>query len=380
MKSSPETRSRIAVSFFFFIMGLTFASWTSRLIDVKAKLQLNDAQLGALLLAAPLGQFPAILLSGFLVRWFGSRNMVLFSAVFYPLVLILLGLAPSSSGLFFTLFAFGLAGNIFDIAINTQAVAVEQRYGRSILSSFHGLWSLGGLCGVLVGSSMAVHRVRPPAHFLCILFLSAALLLSLGSWLLSPTQAGRGPSVTEGRGSYRLPVLGLIALAAMGTEGIVYNWSTIYWSEVLHAPLWSVRAGHISAMLAMVLGRFTADRLVSALGHVRVLKLGGLLIAAGVLVILVSGGLLFPAIGFGLVGLGMSSGVPICFSLAGRSRTMTPSFAIASVTAISFLGFLLAPPLVGYLSHCFDLKFAFFSVLFFGLAIVHLSHVLEPKT
>lgn len=379
MKSPSNSRVRIAVGLFFFVMGLTFASWTSRLIDVKTKLNLNDAQLGTLLLAAPFGQIPAILISGFLVKWFGSKNIVLFSALFYPLVLVLLGLAPAPIWLFMTLFCFGLAGNIFDIAVNTQAVAVEKNYGRSILSSFHGLWSLGGLVGVLVGSTMAVHGIVPPCHFLCILALSAVIFGGLKNWLLPQNIHGNGgaPTAQIADKSYRLSVLGLIALAAMATEGIIYNWSAIYWSEVLHAPLQWVRVGYICGMVAMVLGRFTADRMIACLGHLRVLQLGGLFIGVGTFTILLAGGLASAAIGFACIGFGMSSGVPICFSLAGQSKRLPPSFAIASVTAISFLGFLLAPPFIGYLSHFFCLKTAFCTVFLFGLAILILPNVLE---
>src|SRR5579859_5716957 len=138
---------RIATSVYFFIAGICFASWASRIPDIQARLHLNDAGLGSVLFALPVGLMASLPLSGWLVTKYGSKRMVLTGALFYPMVLCLLGLAGQTWELVTILFFFGLFGNLMNIAINTQAVGVEAMYGRSIMASFHGIWSLAGFTG-----------------------------------------------------------------------------------------------------------------------------------------------------------------------------------------------------------------------------------------
>ena len=143
---------RIAVSSFFFLAGLTFASWASRIPDIKNTLQLSDAGLGAVLFALPVGQLVSLPLSGWLISRFGSRQLLIAADIFFPLTLIFLAFAASTLQLVIALFFFGLWANLINIAMNTQAVGVEKMYGRSIMASFHGLWSLAGFTGAAIGS------------------------------------------------------------------------------------------------------------------------------------------------------------------------------------------------------------------------------------
>ena len=145
---------RIAVGLLFFMQGLCFASWASRIPSIQEQLRLSDAALGIVLFALPVGSMLALPLAGWLVSKFGSKRMAANAIVFYSILLVTLGMANNITLLVLSLVIFGMAGNIANIAINTQAVGVEAKYGRNIMASFHGLWSLAGFTAGGIGTFM----------------------------------------------------------------------------------------------------------------------------------------------------------------------------------------------------------------------------------
>ena len=165
---------RIAVSSLFFLSGLCFSSWASRIPSIQHNLHLSEAGLGAVLLSLPLGLMISLPLAGYLVAKFGSRVIVISSAILYACTLPFIGFAQQSWQLMTVLFVFGLGGNMLNIAMNTQAVGVEAIYNRSIMASMHGIWSLAGFTGAAVGTLMISQYIEPPYHFLTI---SAVALL-----------------------------------------------------------------------------------------------------------------------------------------------------------------------------------------------------------
>ena len=165
------SRIRLAVSLFYFGQGISFASWASRIPDIKSHLHLSDAMLGSILLALPLGQLCTMPLSGQLVTRFGSRAVLTAVAPLYVISLSSLGLATAGWNLALLLFLFGVIGNMCNIAVNTQGVEAEKLYGRPIMTSFHGAWSIAGFSGALIGLLMMNLHVSPFVHFLCIVAL-----------------------------------------------------------------------------------------------------------------------------------------------------------------------------------------------------------------
>lgn len=380
----PETkalhRHRLGVSLFFFILGVNFASWAGRIPDIQTTLELNDAELGTALFAAPLGQFPAMLAAGFLVERFGSRAVLALGLALYAAALLGLGAAASFWQLFAALIIFGAGGNLFDNAVNTQAVGVEKLYGRSIMAAFHGLWSLGGVAGGLLGSMLAASRISPLAHFLGVFIFSLLAWAALRAWLLprdslKPHDNKPAPVSLFIRPGWYLALLGAIACVTMATEGTMYDWSSIFYARTLDAPTPLVRLGYIVCMAAMVCGRFLVDGLITRFGPIRVLQAAGLCMCLGLGLLITAAGLPVATLGAGLTGLGMSAGVPICFSLAGQSRRVPPSMAIALVTAISFSGFMACPPLIGHLAEAFSLRWAFVPIAVLALS----TSLLAPR-
>ncbi len=168
---SDKKRIRLAVALVYFSMGLCFASWASRIPDIKTALNLNDAMFGSILFALPVGQFLMMPFSGKLVTRFGSRKVMLFALPVYTVFLSNVGLVTAGWQLAIALFLFGLAGNLCNISINTQGVAAERLYGRPIMASFHGGWSLAGFTGALIGLLMINLKITPYWHFVTVILI-----------------------------------------------------------------------------------------------------------------------------------------------------------------------------------------------------------------
>ena len=374
---SDQLRMRIAVAGFYFVMGVIFASWASRIPDVKQSLGLNDGQLGSVLLAIPLGQLAMMAFSAILVAKLGSRRMLIFATTMYGVVLFGIGCSHHVLALMCCLFAFGMMANINNIATNTQACYVERIYGRQIMSSFHGLWSLGGFAGGIVGAVFAGFALPTEVHFGAVLTLSILIILWCSRHLVSDDMAKAEEQATPKFSLRTLDLtvllLGLVGFGGMFCEGTVYDWSGVYFSSVVRPDEAFLRAGYIAGMGAMTLGRFLADGFVTRYGSRRVLRTCGLLIVAGLWLAAALPYLVPATLGFLLVGFGISSSVPICYSIAGKLGTMTASLAITIVSSISFFGFLVGPPVIGWLSHATNLRVAISIAACFGLFIAYIA-------
>jgi MFS family permease len=371
--SIPTNRvHRIAVSAFFFIAGFSFASWASRIPDIKTKLELSEAGLGSALFALPVGLMVSMPFAGFLVARFGSRKVLITAAVLYPVVLIFLGLAASFWQLAAILFLFGFCGSILNISINTQAVGVEALYGRSIMASFHGLWSLAGFTGAAVGTLMISLHLNPFVHY-CIVC-AASLLLALTTYKYTlPHQSNDDPQPLFARPDSVLLKLGLIAFGCMVCEGTMFDWSGVYFQKVVKVQSSLITLGYVAFMSSMAAGRFIADKLVTKFGVKPIIQFSGVIIAAGLLTAVIFPFIVTATIGFLLVGFGVSSVVPLVYGLAGKSKTMLPGVALAAVSSISFLGFLVGPPLIGFIAQAAGLRVSFTVIAFIGFATTILA-------
>lgn len=365
---------RIALCAFFFGQGLTFSSWASRIPDIKNMLQLSDGQLGGLLLGLPAGQLTGLLFSGYLVAKFGSKQVLSIACILYPASLMLVGLANSSLSLFLSLYVLGLFGNFFNISVNTQAVAVERLYGRSILASFHGVWSLAGFVGGIIGSLMVAAGVSPIVHFVLTFCIVTILVQTARFYILPRDNKTSIKASVFTKPDKTIVILGIIAFAVMICEGTMFDWTGIYFETVVKTPIEFSRLGFVAFMCMMASGRFGADYFITKLGHKRMLRSSGIIILSGLALAVLFPNIVIATIGFMMVGIGVSSVVPITYSLAGKSTTMLSSAALASVSSIGFLGFLIGPPLIGFISESFGLRIAFGIVALLGLGTTLLSN------
>jgi MFS family permease len=365
-------RIRITVTLLYFSMGLMFASWASRIPDIKTKLNLNDAVFGTILFAMPVAQFLMMTVSGRLVTRFGSRRIVLLALPLYALCLANIGLASRGWQLAVALFLFGIAGNMCNISINTQGVAAEKLYHRPIMASFHGGWSLAGFTGALIGLIMINLKIIPLWHFVTVIILVCGVILFNRRYIMEVKQ----PSVRESQKKkfFSMPDrnlmgLGLIAFCSMASEGAMFDWSGIYFKDVVKAPASLVILGYTSFMVMMASGRFMADRVTMMIGRQKLLRICGVMISGGLYLAVLFPNLVTATIAFMIVGLGVSSVVPSVYSAAGRQNKVPPGIALATVASVSFLGFLMGPPMIGYISQAFGLRYSFAVIGIFGLGI-----------
>ncbi len=362
---------RVAVGAMFFMAGLCFASWASRIGNIQQNLGLSLAALGGILLAIPVGLLASLPFSGWIITKIGSKHLLVGSLTVYGVTLISLGLAQNSLQLFSCLFLFGFSSNAVNISVNTQAVAVEKLYSKPIMASFHGLWSLAGFAGAGIGSLMIAEKIDPYHHFVIISgSVIASILIAIRS-LNDDRSSGGGPVFVMPDSS--LIKLGIIAFCSMICEGTMFDWSTIYFRDVIHPSKELVGIGFTSFMLAMASGRFVADWFAHRFGLKNILMISGSLTAGGLLTAVVFPYLLPGIFGFILVGLGVSSVVPMIYSAAGKSKTMAPGVAIAAVSTIGFFGFLFAPPLIGFIASIATLRASFLLIACMGVSVVVVS-------
>lgn len=367
-----KKRARMAVSLVYFSMGLAFSSWASRIPDIKTTLHLNDALFGSILFALPVGQFLMMPFSGKLVTRFESHRVLQFALPAYTLALSVVGLVQSGLQLAITLFMFGVFGNLCNISVNTQGVAAERLYGRPIMATFHGGWSLAGFTGALIGLGMINLHVSPLWHFVTIIALV---------WIIVrinyPHLVRNKPVIKKDEPRRKffmkpdgvLLQLGIIGFCSMASEGIMFDWSGIYFKDVVQAPSSLVILGYTSFMIMMAAGRFMADYLISKIGRKLLMQICGVMISTGLFTAVFFPFLVPCTIAFMLVGLGVSSIVPTVYSTAGNQTKVPPGIALATVSSVSFLGFLMGPPLIGYIAELAGLRYSFAFIGIFGLGI-----------
>lgn len=388
----PKERIRYAVLSFFLAQGLCFSSWASRIPDVKAMFDVYDVfYWGLVLFLIPVGKFVAIPLAGFLVSRLGSRIMVQASVFGYALSLFLIGAVSSIYALGACLFFFGVFWNMCDISLNTQGIVIERLFGRTIMASFHGGWSLAACLGAVIGFFMIMAGVPPFIHF-SVSALLILLIILCGRRYLQDDRVRQFEEVEvkEEKGQKETPALlsfirkpeliliqfGLAGLFGLIVESAMFDWSGLYFESVLQVPK-SLQIGFLEFMVMMTVGRFLANWAYGRLGKQRVLQLAGAFIFIGFFVSALLGGVfdnmilkvVVNSLGFMLVGLGISCVVPTIYSLVGAKSHTPVGIALTILSSISFVGSLVAPVLIGAISKAFDLEYAYLVVGVLGLCL-----------
>ncbi len=360
-------RRALAVGLVFSSDSLLFGSWVSHIPYVKAKLLLSDAELGLTLFAMPAGLLIMNPLTGFIIAKLGEARSCFWAAIGLTLAVCIPINAPNIYVMAFGLFLAGLSGALINVAMNTSATNLERSQGIVIMSSCHGMWSLGGLFGSgITGAVIALH-VSPSVH----MAVMAALILGL-TFVLQPqlkqipsssrTESGEKAGSSFVRPNRDLLLMILIGLALAMGEGLAFDWSAVYLRETLGASAQIAALGFASFSLTMTGFRFLGDAILPKIGATRWLQIGGVVGALG---ILVATALPFPSTalaGFALLGAGCSLGAPVLYSASLRVPGIPPAAGLATFATFSFIGFLAGPPVIGFVSEGFG--------LYYGLALV----------
>jgi MFS family permease len=363
---------RIAVAAFFFVSGFGYATFASRIPFITNQLHLTEGRWGTVLFSLPVGLVSTMPFIGWLLTRYSTRAMMLFGTVFLGVVLVALGFAGNVWPLAFSLFFFGIARNFMTLSVNTQAVAVQGLYKKSIMTTFHGIWSMAGFGGAALGLIMVYFNVVPKWHFLAVAIVLDIIAFCFIKYTLNQKPAPRAPGPLFSRPDKYLLKFSLICFCCMACENTMYDWSALYFQKQVSPEKVIASAAFAIYLVAMTAGRFFGDRIVTRAGIKTVLRFSGLFIFAGLLIAVT-----FPypvpvILGFILVGLGVSSVVPMVFSLAGKSANMSSSSALASISTVGYLGFVLVPPLVGWVAKVSNLRVSFAIIALLGGAIVYL--------
>jgi MFS family permease len=379
-RESSLVAAQRAVSAIFMLNGIAFANWATRIPQVRERLALDEGELGLALLGTAVGAMVSFRVAGPLIVRFGSRAITHVSSVLLCATLPLPALAPSYALLVAALLLLGMANGLMDVSMNAQAVEVERRAARPILSAFHGMFSLGGLIGAITGSLAARVEMSPSANLLLLAGILAVPAV-LGGRVLLPDApvAPRAPDAPRERRSMRLLLLGLVCFCSSVGEGAMADWSAVYLRDDLHTSASVAAIGYAAFSLAMLIGRFSGDWLTQRLGAVRIMRAAGLVVVAGLGAALLANVPAGMMIGFACVGAGLSVVVPLVFRAGTSIGDVSPGQALATLATMSYGGFLAGPPVIGFIADRFTLRVGLGVVAALAVVIVVFAQALERR-
>ena len=381
----PQTKQRsrktirIATAIYFFISGFGYTTWASRIPSIQNHLHLNDAQLGLALFALPVGLLLTMPLTGALLNRFSGSRIMFVGAMLFNIMLGLLGYANSYWQFLLVLLCFGSSRNLLNLSNNTEAVGVQSLYENSIMTTFHGIWSMAGFGGSLLGYIMVANHIIPVYHLVSV---SAVLIAS--SLCAMPFLFNQSPVKDATRGKFSLPSgelikFGLICFCSMACENIMYDWSGIYMDKAVHSSHATATAAFVVFMTTLTISRFAGDKLVNRFGVRTLMQWSGLLIVSGFALAVILPYAPTTITGFGLIGIGTSCIVPLVMSEAGKSKTMSKGPAVAAVSTVGYMGFLMVPPVVGFVAQALNIRWSLGLIAPLGIVITWLASGIQRK-
>lgn len=365
VRSGYVTKNRIAVSLLFLVNGFIVGCWAPKIPEFAERLQLSKFQLGLMILVLGVGSLTLMPIAGAQIARYGSKLVAQIAAVCLLPALLALTLAPNVATGAISIFLFGGFMGAMDVAMNANAVAVEQSMRRSIMSSCHAFWSLGGLIGASLGG-LLIAKVGVLWHAQIATALAAIVLGIAWRMILADP-----PHPDEKKEKLRLPLvplpwlIGLMALFSMVPEGAVLDWGALYLREELGASVALSGFGFAAFSLTMSVMRFGGDLVRDRLGGVMTLRICTLFAISGMLLAAFAPNAEIAILGFALCGIGISNMVPIAFSAAGNIPGLRAGIGLSVVTTMGYSGMLVAPSAIGFVAEHIG-----FSVVFMALPVL----------
>ena len=369
-----EGKSQVAVLAAFFTNGAVMATWVSRIPYVQAKLDLSEGGLGLVLLGLSLGVLTGLSVSGSLIARWGSAKVTLLAAFLMFAMLPTIVLAFHPIMLFFLLAIFGGAMSIMDVAMNEQAVLVERKAGKALMSSFHGSYSIGALTGSLISSGMAaLPGVSTLLHFILAALIFGVLMIYFYPALIPVNQNHGQKNVV-----FRLPeralwMLGVIAFCSAIGENAMADWSAVYMTDVLSTSAAFAALGYAAFSLTMTIGRFMGDQLKRIWQPDFIVRFGSFLAVVGFMLLIATNHPILAIVGFAIIGLGLSNIIPIAYGAGGNVPGIETGAGIAGVATIGYTGSLFGPPMIGFIAEKASLRVAFFVIMLLAGALMFAS-------
>ncbi len=370
---TPRTalsKARWATRTQFLNLGFVAGVWGVHVPSLKATYALDERTLAAALLATSVGSVLTLTMAGRLVGTLGARGTAILAGWSISLALGLTLVLPGFWALLPVMVLLGAGQSVFDVAINAEGTMLETLTGRTVLSGFHGMFSLGAM----VGAAAAATMIRGGVSNAIQLALVAAMVGT------SITIASRGmlaahPAAETSQAQFAWPkgtllLIGLLILSGMLAEGVMYNWSVLYVAQELHAPQEKAAMAYVAFAGATAAMRFAGDSVRSRVSERTMLIAGPALTAIAMLLVLLVARPWFAMIGFALVGIGLATVVPILYTAATRIPGVSRAAAIASVSSIGYVGFMIGPPIIGALAHATSLTVAMGTQIVAALVLI----------
>lgn len=383
-------RARVSTSVCFAIIGIALSMWLVNIPAVRQRTQISNASLGSAILLFGVGAVIAMQLSGLLIERWGSRAICGAGIALVGAAAVLPGLATGPVSLSCALFVFGVGKGTLDVGANDQAVLIENRYGRPIMSAFHGYFSVGTAAGAAAGGAAQLLQL----NLVPVLMISGALVLALGVGsvpsLVSHDPAGRlthrpiaadaaQPTNTDPATERRRVIgLALLAFILLLCEGAANDWSALQAIERFGVPESAASIAFFTFSAAMMIGRFTADRVTRSIGATRVVRLGTTCGATGIGLVIVSNSYPLTLLGWAIFGLGLAGAVPQIYTAAGNATSRRQAVALSRVVSAGYLGLLAGPAVIGWVSDATGLTTALAIPLILCLTAVLAAGVVNP--
>lgn len=368
------TKTRLAISLLFLMNGFMMGSWAPMIPEFAARLSLSESQLGLVILMFGVGSLLMMPVAGAKIARYGSRKVSLTAAVAFLPTLLLITLTNNIwSGVAAVVLFGGLTGAM-DVAMNANAVATERSMRRSIMSSCHAFWSLGGLLGAGLGG-LLIKQIGVYGHAVA-LTVVAAILLTI-AW---PRVLADPPHPEQHHEKLRLPmtplpwIIGIMALFSMVPEGAILDWGALYLRNELGASITASGFAFAAFSMTMAIMRFAGDLVRDRFGAVNTLRVCSVISIIGLLIAGIATNPVVAIIGFAIAGIGISNMVPIAFSAAGNMPGLAPGIGLSVVTTMGYSGILVAPSAIGFIAEHIGL-----GTVFIGLPVLHVIVLLLSR-
>lgn len=351
LPAAKRERARYATMAVFFIAGMLYASWGVHVPTVRDKFQLSPGSLSIALLAVALGSIVAMLTNGSWIARVGTRRACLAGGIGMTICGALILVAPFYWLLLVVLALFGFSMATLDVAMNAEASAVEEALERPIMSSLHGMFSVGGMAGAAAGGALLAHGMPPEAHLALASVVSViVLLVSMPAVLPHVPHADDvhgGRSSSNRWRSKALWALGGLALIALIAEGAMYDWATVYMRDIVLATPALSSAAYAAFTGGMAAGRFGGDAVRARFGAPQLIFASAALAFIGMVAALLLPNAIVTLAGFTLMGLGLANMMPVLFAAAARVEGVSPAEGLAQVAGLAYFGLLFGPVLIG---------------------------------
>lgn len=368
-----NNKHRFFLSLFFFISGFSFSTWASRIPTIKTAFGFNEAELGTILLAMPVGSLIGLPISGWLVSKYNSRVPLSAGYGLNGLSLALIGIAHNTFTLVVAITLFAFTTRVFNISVNTQALTLQKRFDNKIIGSFHGFWSIGGIAGIALSTLLLSLKVNLQFHFGAVALLMVLVTVYSYRYLLKGDRSETGNKLNLKKPDPYIFYLGIVVFLCAICEGGMFDWSGIYFQEIIKADIFTY--GYLIFMTFMATSRFLSDLIIGRFGMPRTYIMSAVCIVSGITMAVGFPTFWTAMAGFSLVGFGTASIIPMSYALAGASKKYSPGMAISIIATYSITGMLLGPPMIGYLAHAFSLRVSFVIFAVCGLLLIPITRM-----